>query len=250
DTHAGIGRYDLAGDEALRTGEAAGGVARMSEPFPPAVEEVLAPWRKILAETRGRYGDSVYPGSPAIVRELLRQDDRAVFVEKHPDDARTLTERFGAVRTTKVLTLDGWTALRSLIPPPERRGLVLVDPPYEEPAELDRAVARLADAHRKWPTGILALWYPIKHAPDTDRANAALAARAPDAKRLRLELTITPPVDRTRLAGSGLLLVNAPWRLRSEAETILPALAQRLSAAGTGAVRIDGSAEPPASSSR
>ncbi len=227
DTHAGIGRYDLAGPEAKRTGEWQGGIGRLDAPFGDDVEALLAPYRAVLDATRERYGRTVYPGSPAIVRELIRPSDRAVFVERHPADADTLTGRFNATANAKVLRLDGWTALGALLPPKERRGLVLIDPPFEEPGETEHALARLAAAIRRWPTGIYALWYPIKRGPGMDGPLARFAASL-GREALRLEVLVADPAGRAGLAGSGLLVVNPPWTLAEEAGTLLPALAARL----------------------
>ena len=138
DTHAGIGLYDLTSDEAGRTGEWVEGIGRLDEAFSPEVEEMLAPYRAVVADVRARHGETAYPGSPAILREMLRRQDRGVFVELHPADHAVLSEAFNAVTNLKVMHLDGWTALHALIPPKEKRGLVLIDPPYEEPNELER----------------------------------------------------------------------------------------------------------------
>ena len=227
DTHAGIGRYDLGGGEASRTREADDGIGRLGEPFAPEVEALLAPYRAVLAETRARYGEATYPGSPAIIREMLRRDDRAVLLEKHPEDAALLVQRFHAVRNIKVFAGDGWTALPGLVPPKERRGLVLIDPPYEEPDELPRLPERLARILARWPTGIVALWYPIKGRPEID-AFARILGKAVPREVLRLEILVDDPRVRTRLNGSGLVVINPPWTLAGEAETLLPALAERL----------------------
>ncbi len=132
-------------DEAERTQEWRGGVDRLGEPFAPEVEALIAPYRAILATVRERHGDA-YPGSPLIMRELMRPQDRAVFVELHPEDEAVLARRFRRDAQVKVLHLDGWTALHALIPAKERRGLVLVDPPYEEPGELERLAREMAKA--------------------------------------------------------------------------------------------------------
>jgi 23S rRNA (adenine2030-N6)-methyltransferase len=233
DTHAGTGFYDLTADEAGRTGEWHGGVARLDEPFPPAIETLIAPYRTLLAEVQARRGATIYPGSPAIIRELLRPDDRAILVEKHPEDGALLSERFNNVTTTKVLCADGWTALPGLIPPRERRGLVLIDPPYEEPDELEQAVPRLARALTKWPTGIFALWYPIKDVREIDAFARALG-RALGREALRLDLMIDDPRVATRLNGAGLIVINPPWTLQAQAEAILPALAERFARGSYG----------------
>jgi 23S rRNA (adenine2030-N6)-methyltransferase len=234
DTHAGIGFYDLEADEAARTGEWRGGVARIAEPFAPDVEDLLQPYRAVLADVRARRGASVYPGSPAIIREMLRREDRAILLEMHPEDGELLSERFNEVQNTKVMRLDGWVGLYGLIPPKERRGLVLIDPPYEEPDEFARAVPRLARAVEKWPTGIFAFWYPIKDRRESDGFAAALR-KSIGCEALRLELLVDDPADRTRLNGSGLLVINPPWTLAADAEAMLPAMAERLARGGYGA---------------
>ncbi|MGU3536295.1 23S rRNA (adenine(2030)-N(6))-methyltransferase RlmJ [Methylobacterium sp. A54F] len=243
DAFAGTGFYDLAGDEAGRTGEWEAGFGRLDDPFPAAVEALLAPYRAAVAAVRARHGDTAYPGSPAIIREALRAGDQGVFVELHPEDAALLRERYNQDPRTKVMHLDGWTALNSLIPPPERRGLVLIDPPYEVPGEVERLGNRLARAVAKWPTGVFLAWYPIKDVAAVDRMAAELdgALRRP---ALRLDLMIDPP-DPTRLTGTGLIVVNPPYRLAEEAALFLPALAERLARGDYGAFRCDALGTPP-----
>ncbi|MGO4707245.1 23S rRNA (adenine(2030)-N(6))-methyltransferase RlmJ [Microvirga sp. 2MCAF38] len=238
DTHAGIGLYDLTGDEAGRTGEWVDGIGRLDESFPQEVEDLLAPYRRVVGDVRARHGQSTYPGSPAIIRELLRRQDRGVFVELHPADNAVLGERFNEVSNLKVLHLDGWTALHALIPPKEKRGLVLVDPPYEKSNELERLGDEILAAVRKWPTGVYAGWYPIKDTAPVDALFERLHAECPR-PGLRLELLIDDPNDPTRLNGSGLLVVNPYWTLKDEAEILLPALAERLSQQGYGAYRCE-----------
>ncbi|RDI59222.1 23S rRNA (adenine(2030)-N(6))-methyltransferase RlmJ [Microvirga subterranea] len=238
DTHAGIGLYDLAADEAERTGEWVDGIGRLDEPFAPEVEEILAPYRKVVADVRARHGDTIYPGSPGILRELLRRQDRGVFNELHPADHAVLSEAFNQVANLKVMHLDGWTALHALIPPKERRGLVLIDPPYEKPNELERLGTELLEALKKWPTGVYASWYPIKALEPVDAVAARLHEQCPR-PGLRLELLIDDPADPARLNGSGLFVINPPWSLRQEAELLLPALAERLSRGRYGGYRCE-----------
>ncbi len=228
DTHAGLGLYDLAGDAAGRTGEWVAGVGRLDEAFAPEVEELLAPYRTIIADVRARHGPTIYPGSPGILREILRRQDRGVLVELHPADHKVLNRAFNQATNLKVLHLDGWTALHALIPPKEKRGLVLIDPPYEELDELERVGTQLIEASRKWPNGVYAAWYPIKAAAPIDALVARLDAECAR-PGLRLELLIDDPRDQTRLNGSGLLVLNPPFGLRREADLLLPALAERLS---------------------
>lgn len=243
DTHAGIGLYDLTADEAERTGEWVDGIGRLEEPFGADVEDLLAPYRRILAEVRARHGETVYPGSPGILRELLRRQDRGVFVELHPADHAVLSEAFNAVANLKVMHLDGWTALHALIPPKEKRGLVLIDPPYEKPNELERLGAELLAAVAKWPTGVYAGWYPIKALEPVDAVAARLHAQSPR-PGLRLELLVDDPADPTRLNGSGLFVINPPWSLSREAETLLPAMAERLSRGRYGGYRCEAFGPP------
>lgn len=241
DTHAGLGLYDLAGDEAERTLEWQGGVGRLAEPFAPAVEALIAPYRAVLDKVRARHG-AAYPGSPFVIRELMRPQDRAILVELHPVDHAALARRFARDRLVKVIHLDGWTALHALVPPKERRGLVLIDPPYEERGELERLAREMAKALAKWPTGTFIGWYPVKDPRDVDGPAAILAAAA-GAKALRLELMIDSPAVPDRLNGCGLFVLNPPWTLRAEAELVLPALAARLARAGYGAYRCEPLAE-------
>ena len=237
DTHAGLGFYDLAADESGRTGEWHDGWGRLDAPFPDEVEVLLAPYRAAVAATRERHGATTYPGSPALIREFLRTGDRGVFVELHPTDAATLRERYNRDTRTKVLHLDGWTALNAQIPPPERRGLVLVDPPYEERGEIERLGAHLLKALRKWPTGTYLGWYPIKDGAALDRMMAELDAGL-SRPALRLDLMIEPP-DLGRLHGAGLVVINPPWTLKAEAELFLPVLAERLARTDYGAFRCE-----------
>lgn len=238
DTHAGIGLYDLTADEAERTGEWVDGIGRLDEAFAPEVEEILAPYRKVVADVRARHGDTIYPGSPGILRELLRRQDRGVFNELHPADHAVLSEAFNQVANLKVMHLDGWTALHALIPPKERRGLVLIDPPYEKPNELERLGTELLEALKKWPTGVYAGWYPIKALEPVDAVAARLHEQCPR-PGLRLELLVDDPADPARLNGSGLFVINPPWSLRQEADILLPALAERLSRGRYGGYRCE-----------
>lgn len=235
DTHAGLGFYDLTADEAGRTGEWHDGWGRLAAPFADDVEAVLAPYRAAVAATKARHGADAYPGSPALIREFLRPADQGVFVELHPADAAILRARYNQDPRTKVMHRDGWATLNALIPPPERRGVVLIDPPYEELGEIDRLGAALARAVAKWPTGIYLGWYPIKDVGRVDRMVEALH-RALTRPALRLDLLVSEP-DPARLNGNGLVVINPPWRLAADAAAFLPALAERLARGDYGAFR-------------
>jgi 23S rRNA (adenine2030-N6)-methyltransferase len=169
----------------------------------------------------------LYPGSPTLIRALLRNQDRLTCCELHPDDAAALRRLFARDRQGAVHHRDGWGALGALLPPAERRGLVLIDPPYEAPGEFDRVAAGLRAAQAKFPTGVYAAWYPIKHRAPVRAFHAALRESG-----LRdivaAELLLREPLDPARLNGSGLVVVNPPWRFEAEAEPILAALLDRL----------------------
>ncbi|MEO5373877.1 MAG: 23S rRNA (adenine(2030)-N(6))-methyltransferase RlmJ [Alphaproteobacteria bacterium] len=227
DTHAGLGVYDLTANEAERTGEFRDGIGRLlAEPDPPAA---LAPYLRAVALLNGGTGGSprLYPGSPWLVRSMLRDRDRLVAVELHPEDAATLAATFRHDRGVGVHQADAWQALKAFLPPPERRGLVLMDPPFEARDEFERLADGLARAHRRFATGILAAWYPIK-----DPEQAATLHRAVQgigvARALAVELLVRSPVDRFRLNGCGLVVVNPPWRLDETLGELMPFLTRVL----------------------
>jgi 23S rRNA (adenine2030-N6)-methyltransferase len=238
DTHAGAGLYDLSGPEASRTGEWREGIARLlAAELAPAVRALLAPYLDVVAALNPGGQLKAYPGSPALAQALMREQDRLVACEREPNAARALGGFLHGDARAKVVEIDGYTALNAYVPPKERRGLVLIDPPYEQPDEFERLGQALAAVHRKWPTGIYALWYPIKNLRETAAfARHVIASGIP--RVLRAELTLAREND--RLGGSGLIVVNPPWRLEEELAALLPALAQVFGAPSrAGATRLD-----------
>ena len=228
DTHAGAGRYDLGSDEALRTHEWRDGVARLDQSLlAPAVEELLAPWRKAVAAARALYGADAYPGSPWLCRQAMRADDRLIAAELHENTYRKLVQAIGSDSRCKALAIDGWVALGANVPPKERRGLVLIDPPFEEKDEFATLADAFVAAWRKWPTGTYALWYPIKDRRAVDGLVSAISD-AGVGRLLRLEIDVDRPEAAGGLGATGLLVVNPPWLLAQEAEILLPALCERL----------------------
>ncbi|MDU0338833.1 23S rRNA (adenine(2030)-N(6))-methyltransferase RlmJ [Bosea rubneri] len=228
DTHAGAGRYDLGSDEALRTHEWRDGVARLDQSLlAPAVEELLAPWRKAVAAARALYGADAYPGSPWLCRQAMRADDRLIAAELHENTYRKLVQAIGSDSRCKALAIDGWVALGANVPPKERRGLVLIDPPFEEKDEFATLADAFVAAWRKWPTGTYALWYPIKDRRAVDGLVSAIS-NAGIGRLLRLEIDVDRPEAAGGLGATGLLVVNPPWLLAQEAEILLPALCERL----------------------
>jgi 23S rRNA (adenine2030-N6)-methyltransferase len=238
DTHAGAGRYDLDGELASRTNEWREGIGRLlSATSAPKVQALLAPYLGAVALARAG-GRRIYPGSPALACALMRRQDRLIACEREPGAAAALARLLARERRAKAIEIDGWTGVSAYIPPRERRGLVLIDPPFEDSEEFARLPERLAAAHRKWPTGIVLLWYPLKTRREADTVAAALKA-AGIAKILRSELTIAPPKADGPLSGSGLIVINPPWRLDEELAVLGPALAALLGRGGEGRARLD-----------
>jgi 23S rRNA (adenine2030-N6)-methyltransferase len=239
DTHAGAGLYDLAGVEAGKTGEWRSGIGRIiGASIDEPVRALLAPYLDVVAACNPGGGLSRYPGSPALAQALLRPQDRLVACELEPQAAAALHRVLRGDNRAKAVTIDGWTALNAYVPPMERRGLVLIDPPYERPGEFGRLAQGLADAHRKWATGIYLFWYPIKDMVET-ATFARKLMRLGLAKMLRAELTIQARADDGGLRGSGLIIVNPPWTLHDELKLLLPALQQTLAGRAEGGFALD-----------
>ena len=242
DTHAGAGRYDLLGPQAARSGEWRDGIERLfAAPRSGAAgtdsaQALVAPYLDIVAALNPGGTLRLYPGSPLIVKALLRRQDRLIACELEPSAAASLQVVLHGDARAKALAIDGWMALFANIPPKERRGLIVIDPPYEEGVEFARLCDTLAQAHRKWASGLYLLWYPIKarEAPD---ALARRLQRLSVPKILRCELSIAPPRAESALAGSGLIIVNPPFPLERELRVILPVLRRLL--APMGAYRLD-----------
>jgi 23S rRNA (adenine2030-N6)-methyltransferase len=227
DTHAGAGIYDLTAAEAGRTGEWRDGIGRLlaASPAPP-VRELLAPYLAAIAQLNPGNQLVTYPGSPVLALTLMRPQDRLVACELEAAAGRTLARHLKRDRRAKAVAIDGWTALSAYVPPKERRGLVLVDPPFERPGEFARLADGLAAVHRKWASGTYILWYPIKDRREAD-AFVRRIARSAIPKILRVEMAVAAP-HRERLNASGLIIVNPPWTLERQMAVLLPALASIL----------------------
>lgn len=245
DTHAGAGLYDLTGNEATRSGEWRTGIARvMQARFSEAAGNLMAPYLDIVRAFNPQRDLEVYPGSPLVARALLRPQDRMVACEIEPEARKQLIGALRKDTQARVVDLDGWTALPAFVPPNERRGLVLIDPPYESRDEFDRLADRFTEAFERWPTGIYVLWYPIKErrAADTLARRVAGAMQqtgaAPD-KCLRVEFSVAPQTAESGLVSAGLLIANPPWTLASDLKVILPELEKPLGLGGAGRYRVE-----------
>lgn len=228
DTHAGIGRYDLAGAEAVRGAEWQAGIGRLlAEPPAPLADYVAAVERLGL-----------YPGSPALLRALLRVADRLCCCELHEADHATLRRAFAHDPHVAIHHRDGWEALSALLPasahwPGLKRALVLIDPPYETGDEFIRATRGIATARRHQPNAVVACWYPLKHRAPVRAFHQALSD-AGERDLLAAELWLRPPLDPARLNGCGLIVASPPYGFEAEAAPILAALAARLGEEGHG----------------
>ncbi|MDX8517248.1 23S rRNA (adenine(2030)-N(6))-methyltransferase RlmJ [Mesorhizobium dulcispinae] len=228
DTHAGIGRYDLASLEAGKTGEWRGGIGRLFEAtLDPRAVALLQPYLEAVRAENPDGDLRRYPGSPLVVRHLLRSQDRLTAIELHPEDATRLKSVFAGDFQTRVIELDGWLALGAQLPPKEKRGLVLIDPPFEEEGEFSRLVEGLRKGHRRWPGGIYALWYPIKDRKAVAAFRTALKETGIP-KLLDIGFEVRPASSEPSLDGSGLVVVNPSYTLESELRLMLPALHKAL----------------------
>ncbi len=224
DTHAGIGRYDLASEEAAKTGEYALGAGRVLAASPPsAILKIIGPW----LDTVRAEGDGFYPGSPRVARHLLRKQDRLSLYELHEEDSQALSALFAGDYQARVNRLDGWLVAGAHVPPKESRGLLLIDPPFEDGGDFDRMIDSLEKCRRRWTGGTVALWYPVKKREHTDEWLGTLKdLKFPD--MLNAELYIREPRSASMLNGCGMVIVNPPFTLADELRTLLPWLAETM----------------------
>lgn len=246
DTHAGVGEYDVLGDEATRTGEWHEGIGRvLAAPKSQDITDILEPYLSAVraGDVDGQF--RMYPGSPLIARRLIRPIDRVVANELHPVDAAALAALFDRDKQVKVSNIDGWTAVKANLPPKERRGVVLIDPPFEEAGELDRLVTGLREIVRRFATGTVLLWYPIKTAAPIAAFERQIAASGVD-KILRVELMIRPFSEEAGLCGSGLIMVNPPYTTVNKLSVLLPFLSEVLAQHKLASCRLDWLSDPTA----
>ena len=227
DAHAGIGLYDLSGIEAGKTGEWTGGIGKLAEPFAPEVEALLTPYRDVIAALNPGGGVTLYPGSPELALRLMRGNDRMIANELHPQDAIALERQYIHDQRVDVTSMDAETCLKAKLPPLERRGVILIDPPYEVKNEAEKAVRMLAHGLRRFAQGVFLLWYPLK----ADQTAETVLGQVRDLgvpSTLKVELRVREAFGGGGLAGSGIILVNTPWKFDAELRLLVPALAQRL----------------------
>jgi 23S rRNA (adenine2030-N6)-methyltransferase len=223
DTHAGRGLYDLTGDEAQRSGEAASGIAQVIDLT--GGPETLQLYLDLVRSS----GAGRYPGSPLIAAKLLREKDRLIAIEKHPEDFRALSSVLAPFRRARPVEADGYARLGALLPPPERRGLILIDPPFEAPDEFAQAVRAVEGALRRFATGIVVVWFPVKSAIAAEAFCGEVLALDPR-KALRVDIAVDKTAD--RLGAAGLLVVNPPYGFSADMAAALETIAPRLGRGG------------------
>ncbi|WGS21944.1 MULTISPECIES: 23S rRNA (adenine(2030)-N(6))-methyltransferase RlmJ [unclassified Bradyrhizobium] len=244
DTHAGAGLYDLTSSEAQRGGEWLTGIARLMQArFSDKAQPLVTPYLDIVRAFNPKAELKTYPGSPLIAHALLRPQDRLTACEIEPTARKQLIDALRRDTQARVVDLDGWTALPAFVPPNERRGLVVIDPPFEAKDEFERLAKGFSEAFAKWPTGTYLLWYPVKSRRATDDLAHSVAAAAatskPAGKCLRLEFSVAPQETGGGLVSTGLLMVNPPWTLASELKLILPELEKPLGQGGAARFRLE-----------
>ncbi len=238
DLHAGTGLYDLLGAEAGKTGEWHQGIERLlGAPLPVDVAAVLAPYLDAVRSFNGAPVPNgqiqFYPGSPLLARELMRPGDQLVANELHAGDAEILKQCLRKLPDTKVMNLDAWQAVKSLLPPRERRGVVLIDPPFELANEFEAIEEGLGEGLRRFATGVYLIWYPVKDAARVTRFLRQIKGLG-IGKLLNVNLSVAARDAAAGLTETGVLIVNPPFRLKAQIELILPHLVTAL-ATGPGA---------------
>jgi 23S rRNA (adenine2030-N6)-methyltransferase len=235
ETHAGRGAYDLG--SASESGSRAEGIERVLDAAPAYAE--LTAYARSIGELRSRTGNSrAYAGSPLVAASQLRSQDRAVLIEMLSVEAEALRSALPRELHAQVIQADGFERLRAFLPPPERRALTFIDPTYEQTRQdFERVAAAAREALQRFPTGIIAVWYPIKDARDTDGWLAGLRGRLLP-QMLIAELWLHPRDSRVALNGSGMLIINPPYQLAERMRIWLPALHALFDPAHTGGMSV------------
>ncbi|TNH08096.1 23S rRNA (adenine(2030)-N(6))-methyltransferase RlmJ [Testudinibacter sp. TR-2022] len=236
DTHAGVGRYSLNTYEAEKTAEYQEGVARLwqRDDQPPEVADYLAQVKKV------NYGAQLkhYPGSPLIAANLLRAQDRALFTELHPSDFPLLRNNFKQYENVTTKRDNGYQQLKAALPPKERRGLVLIDPPYELKEDYDLVVQAIEEGYKRFATGTYAIWYPVVLRQHVKRIVRGLE-QSGIRKILQIELALRPDSDQRGMTASGMIVINPPWTLQAEMQAVLPYLVKTLVPENTGSWKVE-----------
>ena len=237
DTHSGVGRYRLSSNESEKTGEYKEGIVRLW--YQTDLPEDVARYVKMIKKLN--YGGKelrYYAGSPLIAAELLRPQDRALLTELHPSDYPILRNNFSDYKNVTVKCDNGFQQVKATLPPKERRGLVLIDPPYELKEDYDLVVKAIEEGYKRFATGTYAIWYPVVLRQQTKRIFKGLEATG-IRKILKIELSVRPDSDQRGMTASGIVVINPPWTLETQMKEILPYLTKTLVPEGTGSWTVD-----------
>ncbi len=237
DTHAGVGRYQLSSDEAEKTGEYKEGIGRLWErtDLPQEISHYVDLIKHLNFGAKAlRY----YAGSPLIAAQLLRPQDRALLTELHPRDFPLLRNNFKEFKNVSVKCDNGFQQLKATLPPKERRGLVLIDPPYELKEDYDLVVKAAEEGYKRFATGTYAIWYPVVLRQQTKRIFKGLQASG-IRKILKIELAVRPDSDQRGMTASGMVVINPPWTLENQMKAMLPYLVKTLVPEGTGSWTVE-----------
>ena len=230
DTHSGVGRYSLLSAESEKTGEYLEGIARLWErdDLPEEVARYVAEVKRI---NKGKL--RFYAGSPLLAVQQLREQDRALLTELHPNDFPLLRNEFAKQSNVVTKRENGFQQLKSALPPKEKRGLILIDPPYELKEDYELVVKAITEGYKRFATGVYAIWYPVVLRQHTKRIVKGLEATG-IRKILQIELSVRPDSDQRGMTASGMIVINPPWQLESQMKKVLPYLTNVLVPEGTG----------------
>ncbi|WP_028115609.1 23S rRNA (adenine(2030)-N(6))-methyltransferase RlmJ [Ferrimonas senticii] len=224
DSHSGAGRYDLQSDHAEKTGEFVDGIGRLwGEDCPQALHPYLKAVKALNPNGNLRY----YPGSPKLAALLLREQDRMVMTELHPTDFPLLKQEFARDRRAKIYKEDGYAQIKAAMPPQERRGVVLIDPPYELKTEYADMVKGVEQGHKRWATGTYAIWYPVVLRDNIDFVERRLKASG-IRNILKIEMNVMADTYERGMTGSGMIVINPPWKLEQQMNELLPWLTEKM----------------------
>ncbi|BFM49473.1 23S rRNA (adenine(2030)-N(6))-methyltransferase RlmJ [Marinomonas sp. THO17] len=235
DTHAGIGQYELTSDQAQKNKEFHSGISRLlqQEQLPNAVEGLM----DIVRDMNDANNLAWYPGSPKVVDYYTRQKDKLHLCELHPNDFPLLAALFPHKRKANVVKENGFAAVKAMLPPPQKRGFVLMDPPYEVKKDYDYVVQALTEGHKRFPQGTYAIWYPVLTRQQVDKLLKSV--KATEIRNvLLLELCVRDSEKQRGMSGSGMIIVNPPWTLEKDAEEFLPFLKNVLAEDNAAAFQI------------
>ena len=236
DTHAGIGRYNLTGYQSEKTAEYLEGIARLwqRDDLPAEVADYVAQIKKL------NYGEQLrhYAGSPLIAANLLRPQDRALLTELHPSDFPSLRNNFKQFENITCKRDNGYQQVKAALPPKERRGLVLIDPPYELKEDYELVVQAVIEGYKRFATGTYAIWYPVVLRQHVKRIIRGLE-QSGIRRILQIELAVRPDSDQRGMTASGMIVINPPWMLEEQMKTILPYLSKTLVPENTASWKVD-----------